>query len=138
MLDIVYFGGDQDDRFTLASQPLGNLLVGGGELLPPVHEKKDDGRLGEGDFRLFADLFLPLVAAPQAAGINELQPAVLEEKGLFLHVAGHARLVSNNGRTTPDKTIEQAGLADIRPSDDHDLLHGCAFQGAVSRRISAV
>ncbi len=109
------------------AEPLGDLLVQRHHAVADVDDEEDQVGLVHRGLDLPLDVLAEVVAVDHAdpAGVHQL-----EEPGLVVvpeldqgadAVAGHARHVVDDGDPATGQPVEQRRLADVRPTDDHDL-----------------
>src|SRR5690606_21905456 len=116
---IVDLGGHQQHGFAGASQPVGDLLVGAGLALAAVDAGEDQLDIDQSGLDPLPDVARPVVAGPEANGIEDAERTALVGGGqTLLDVAGHPREVRDYRLARPDQAIEEARLADVRSADD--------------------
>ena len=126
-LGIVGLVHHQDDRRLEVTQPLGDLLVQGHQLVADVHDEEDQAGLVHGRVDLPVDVLAQIVAVDHAdaAGVDQLEePRILVVADLRQRpdpVAGDPGQVIDDGDPPPRQPVEQRRLADVRSAHDHDL-----------------
>jgi hypothetical protein len=119
----VHLGGHQDHGLALLPQVLGHLVVGGGQVRAPVHGEEDQLGVLEGPVHLLLDLLLPPVPGPEPPGVHQEKAALLGFHHLLFQVTGDPGLVGHHRTPFAQEAVEEAGLAHVGPTHDHDLVH---------------
>ena len=114
------------------------LLVERRQPLDGVGHEQDDVGVGKRGGGLVADLDRHRVVGEQieAAGVDDREGHPVPLRDGVLAVAGDPGLVVDDGLAPPHETVEERGLADVRPADDgHDGQPGTALRrGRPGRR----
>ena len=120
---VVGLVGDQDDRHVHRAQPAGDVLVERQHAFAGV----DDEQNHRGRIDRQIDLVLDVprevvhVGDAHAAGVDQLEEAVVVAHQVRDAVARDARLVVDDGNAHAGEPVQHAALADVGPADDDDL-----------------
>ncbi len=124
--------GDQDDGLAAAAQDFTEHLVQGRDAFAGVHDEQGEVGLGDGQFGLAAHTRLQALVCDvlKAGGVDQLEIDVAQAARGEAAVAGHARLVIDDGQLATRKAVEQGRLAYVRAADNGDLKrHGAPWRG---------
>jgi hypothetical protein len=127
-----------------AAQQCRQLAIGGGEFAPAVDQEHDLAGLFQRQARLFENFARDdaVLVGKQPAGVDEFEPLALVLGDAADPVARDAGLIADDRPPAPDDAIEQGGLADVGPADDHDrrqalgALHSTHMIASGSRAVA--
>ena len=117
--------GDAQYGDVQVAQPLRDLLIQRHDASPGIdHEQHHTRRFqGRGDLLLDVGREIVRVFDAHAAGVDQLEVAVVQAHQVRHAVARHAGRVIDNREPLADEPIEEARFADIGPADDDNLWY---------------
>ncbi len=116
------------DGFPRFPQHRRNFDVGGGQAVPPIHEKDHEVGLFNGQMGLFAHLDEDGLRGSgfEASRVDQGIPASVPAAVRVVPVPRGSRHIDDDGLAFMGQPVEQRGFAHVGPSDDGD--NGVSFQ----------
>src|SRR6476659_8210488 len=104
------------------SQKTGQFLIGRGNGSTSVEDKQNERRLFDRNLGLFEDSLgdFALFTRNNSPRIYNLEGAAIPGRRTINAIARNARLISDDGSTLANQTIEQRGFPYVRAADDCD------------------
>ena len=125
----VYFVHGNHERFSGGAEETRQFFVEVSQAILAVYDQHQQRRVIKRHAGL-AQYFLRdegFVVRDDAAGIDNFQDATIPFGLAVNAVASNAGFVGNDGAARARQAVEERGLADVRPSDDHErwkfLIH---------------
>ncbi len=128
----------REDRDVGATDLADDLGIAGHEPLLTVEHEHQDVGLREGALAALEDQLVERIVAraEHAPRVEQREVEIVPGDGLFDHVAGRAGHGRDNGAARPRDPVEERGLADIRPSDEHDEGQSARPRSAPPARVA--